>query len=328
MVDALARGVDRVTHLAQLVERRVGALLLQPQALAQHFLQGVADRVGITAHAPWVHDPVEFGASGAQPLFQAVSGIQQLAKHALPSAAAAQQQAQDSGKDGDGQQSEGQGHDAQARWTRPQSAVGACRGQILPPRKGLRGGGDLTGVGPILNIPRLMSTDVPETLDAWRMVAARRGFEGRLPLSSMTRLRDALFDSQGEVSFALDFDRDALLVPYVELRIDAELPLLCQRSLQRFLFPVQIVQRLGLIRAGQENDEVEEAALPPGYEALLVAEDGMLRPTELIEDELILAVPVVPVMPGSEAVERDWPVSADEEARVNPFSALAGLKKH
>src|SRR3546814_4517097 len=36
----------------------------------------------------------------------------------------------------------------------------------------------------VLNIPRLMSTDVPEILDAWRMVAARRGFTGRLPLSS------------------------------------------------------------------------------------------------------------------------------------------------
>src|SRR3546814_19258145 len=30
----------------------------------------------------------------------------------------------------------------------------------------------------VLNIPRRMSTDVPEILDAWRMVAARRGFMG------------------------------------------------------------------------------------------------------------------------------------------------------
>src|SRR3546814_11217923 len=54
----------------------------------------------------------------------------------------------------------------------------------------------------------------------------------------------------------------------------------------------------------------------------------MLRPAELVEDELILAIPVVPVKPGSEAVERDWPVQADEEMRANPFAALKGLKKH
>ena len=42
----------------------------------------------------------------------------------------------------------------------------------------------------------------------------------------------------------LAFDTDSLKVPYVELRIDAALPLECQRSLQRFLQPMQMVQRL------------------------------------------------------------------------------------
>ena len=158
------------------------------------------------------------------------------------------------------------------------------------------------------------------------MVAARRGFTGRLPLSSMPRLREALLDGEGEASFALAFDRDELRVPYVELRIDAALPLQCQRTLQRFLFPVHVVQRLGLVAAGSD-EEVEEAALPPGYEALQVPEDGALRPAELVEDELILAIPVVPMAPGSEAVERDWPVQADEEVRANPFAVLKDLKK-
>ena len=101
-----------------------------------------------------------------------------------------------------------------------------------------------------------MSAELPETLDAWRMVAARREFDGRVPLSSMPRLREALFDAEGEVAFALEFDRDAMRIPYVELRIEAELPLQCQRSLQRFLLPVRVVQRLGLVR-----EEADEAAL-------------------------------------------------------------------
>jgi uncharacterized protein len=167
-----------------------------------------------------------------------------------------------------------------------------------------------------------MSAELPEILDAWRMVAARREFKGRVALAALPRLRDALMDAQGDVSFALGFDSDAMQVPHLELRIEAELPLQCQRSLQRFLFPVLLEQRLGLIR-----DEDDEAGLPEGYEPLLVAADGMLRPLDLVEDELILALPVVPVQPGSEAVERDWPVSAEEEARVNPFAGLAALKK-
>jgi uncharacterized protein len=167
-----------------------------------------------------------------------------------------------------------------------------------------------------------MSAELPEVLDAWRMVAARREFEGRVALSALARLRDTLAGAGGEVVFALGFDRDALQVPYLELTIDAELPLQCQRTLQRFVFPVRTVQRLGLIR-----EEADEAGLPPGYEPLLVPEDGMLRPLDLVEDELILAIPVVPVKPGSEAVELDWPVSAEEEVRANPFAGLAALKK-
>ena len=128
----------------------------------------------------------------------------------------------------------------------------------------------MTGGGALTNIPRLMSANLPEMLDAWRMVAARRGVEGRLQLSSMARLRDSLAGTEGDVHFAVDFDQDALKVPYAELRIEAELPLLCQRSLQRFLLPVRIVQRLGLIRS-----EADEAALPDGYEPLLMPADGM-----------------------------------------------------
>lgn len=153
------------------------------------------------------------------------------------------------------------------------------------------------------------------------MVAARRGLEGRLPLSSLARLRGSLLDTEGDVRFSMAFDRDELQLPYVDLRIEADLPLECQRSLDRFLLPVRLAQRMGLIR-----DEADDAALPEGYEPLLVPEDGMVSPAALVEDELILALPTVPVKPGSEAVERDWAPDEEERRQANPFAALAGLK--
>ena len=154
------------------------------------------------------------------------------------------------------------------------------------------------------------------------MVAAQREFEGRIPLASLTRLSDSLVDTDGDVHYVLAFGSDQMKVAYAELRIDAVLPLECQRSLQRFLFPVHATQRLGLIR-----DEADEAALPLEYEALLVDADGMLRPRELVEDELILALPVVAVAPDVEAVEREFAPTEEEQAKANPFAALAGLKK-
>ena len=87
-----------------------------------------------------------------------------------------------------------------------------------------------------------------------------------------------------------------------------------------------MVQRLALVPADADL-EAAEAGLPEGYEALPLAADGALRPAELIEDELILAVPVVAISPGSEAMARDWPASEDEMAQANPFAALVELKK-
>ena len=166
-----------------------------------------------------------------------------------------------------------------------------------------------------------MSANLPEVLDAWRMVAARRGVEGRLPLSTLARLRDSLVDTEGEVVFALDFGQDALRVPYVELRIDAELPLLCQRTLQRFLFPVQIVQRLGLIR--------EESGRSRAAGRLRAAADAGRRHAA---DRRAGRGRIDPRRPGraddarTEAMERDWPAEEAELERVNPFAALSALK--
>jgi len=161
-------------------------------------------------------------------------------------------------------------------------------------------------------------------LDVWKMVAGRRIMDGRLPLSAFPRLAGLLFDTQGEVRFSVGFDRDALGTAYVELEIDTRLPLQCQRSLQRFGFAVEVRQRMGLIRT-----EADEAGLPPGYEPLLVPGNGELCPADVIEDELILAIPVVPVDPGSAPVEPPLPapVTSTDAARAHPFAALAALKR-
>ena len=154
------------------------------------------------------------------------------------------------------------------------------------------------------------------------MVAARRRFDGSLPLSGMSRLAGVLADAEGDCRYEMEFGRDGLDLPYVEIRAEAELPLLCQRTLERFLLPVSVFQRLGLI-----TDEAQEAALPEGMEPILLGTGGELHPAGLVEDELILAVPVVPIDPRSMEVQADWPADIEEEdVKPNPFAALAALK--
>jgi uncharacterized protein len=168
-----------------------------------------------------------------------------------------------------------------------------------------------------------MNAALPESVDAWRMVQAQRSFQGRLPLAAMGRLRGSLADRDGEVAYDIEFGKDEIGVAHLRVRADATLPLTCQRTLEVFGLPVHVDATLGLI-----TREEEEAALPSNYEPLLTA-DGQIKLADVIEDELILALPVVPLKPGVEdAPARVWSDAEEsqEEPQRNPFAALKKMK--
>jgi uncharacterized protein len=179
----------------------------------------------------------------------------------------------------------------------------------------------LTGLGQDPYNRTLMSATLPAVLDVWRMVSAKRYFEGTFPLAAFTRLKDSLVDTEGECRFTLEFGRDAMNQAFVEVRAEADLPLQCQRTLERYLQPVKVMQQLGLI-----TSEAQESALPEGMEPLLVPESAELRAIDLVEDELILALPVVPINPDSNLLDSVWQI--EDEEKQNPFTVLAALKDH
>ena len=148
-----------------------------------------------------------------------------------------------------------------------------------------------------------------------------------MPVARLARLCGALAGSEGTVDYRLDFGRDELGSDYVDVHAQAPLTLICQRTLEPFVLPVAVDSRLGLIRR-----ERDEAGLPPGCEPLLVAEDGRLQPADVIEDELLLVLPLVPMNPDSslpDAVldhgEAGQGGAAGQEN--HPFAMLRELKK-
>lgn len=166
-----------------------------------------------------------------------------------------------------------------------------------------------------------MSAGLPESVDVWRAAGSGRIYSGTVELARFARLLPSLADASGVCAFEVAFGRDASGISEARVVASADLPLQCQRSLERFLLPVRVEQRLGLIR-----DESEEAGLPADVEPALVPADGMMHLLDLVEDELILAVPALPVKPGSDPVEREFVATPEEAAAANPFAALAALK--
>jgi uncharacterized protein len=175
----------------------------------------------------------------------------------------------------------------------------------------------------------MFSERLPVHIDPIRMADTRRLLEGRIALAEMARLGESLQDSAGEVAVSLEFGTDKEGIRFMRGRIRAEVSLECQRCLETMRFPIDSEFALALVRS-----TVEAEALPSHYEPLLVeGEPLFLR--DIIEDELLLALPIVPMhAPDECSINTSSSIAADgirkdtgATEKENPFAVLADLKK-
>lgn len=110
---------------------------------------------------------------------------------------------------------------------------------------------------------------------------------------------------------------------WLQLRVDAEAWPTCQRCLQAVRMPLQVDRAFRFVR-----DEAQAAALDAELDDDVLVLSRAFDVREWVEDELLLALPIVPL---HEACPEPLPLPADEpaeqvEARPNPFAALQVLK--
>lgn len=159
--------------------------------------------------------------------------------------------------------------------------------------------------------------------DAKKLCVRGQVIEERPPLSRFPRLLSLLADADGEIEYRLVFELDLVGHPSVAMTVRGALPLICQRTLQRFLLPVDFTSRLVFLA-----NDAQEAEVPPDCESLVL--DGESRScNDLVEDELILMVPVVPQsdLPLPDIAANDAePVEMEVPVR-RPFAVLEQLKR-
>lgn len=169
-----------------------------------------------------------------------------------------------------------------------------------------------------------MSRDFPDWIDVERAADASRRFGGQAPLAWMPRLTELL--EQPGADDAIEFEivawRDRNKAARMDVHVFGSVPLLCQRGLYRYVQPVDSESSVVVVA-----DEDELKALPEELEPKVVPE-GRLKLVELVEDELLLALPLVPLDPEADPIMPEPASGTDEPTAAldNPFAALAGLK--
>ncbi|HSW13105.1 MAG TPA: YceD family protein [Solimonas sp.] len=160
---------------------------------------------------------------------------------------------------------------------------------------------------------------IPARIRVSSAAAHQEHYEGELPLQSLSRLREVLADTDTRLRVRLQArQREGYATLVGELA--GELALNCKRCGARYLWPLQAGIDWRLVA-----DEATERALMQECEPLLVENDELaLR--EAIEDEVLLALPMLPRCESCENAVAAQPEVAEpveeEPRRENPFAAL------
>lgn len=168
-----------------------------------------------------------------------------------------------------------------------------------------------------------MSSGLPVQIQVQKAVAKAMLLEGTLKLSGMSRLQQSLLSDKGEVNVQLEFGRGQDKRAYVRGHFTTDLVMQCQRCMGKMTYHLDTDTALHLVRADAEIEEDTES---------VEITDGQLLLHEFIEDELILALPVVPMHESASECEQSQMLlkymeqPADSEQKENPFAVLKQLK--
>ena len=166
----------------------------------------------------------------------------------------------------------------------------------------------------------------PLRLDVEPFARERGRLEGQWPLDSFGRLQSLPGDAPRMVTWQAEGEYRA--VPggddelWLRLRAAATVTLPCQRCLAPVEWPLEIDRRLRFAR-----DEAAAEALDAELDDDVLALTRTLDLRALVEDELLLALPLVPRH--ERCPEGELPFASEEPAALpsSPFAALAALKK-
>lgn len=132
--------------------------------------------------------------------------------------------------------------------------------------------------------------------------------------------------TEDAVHVSLKFSEGYGKRPLISGIVSAEVTLLCQRCLKPFAFPINAELNLTVVES-----ESEIAVLPEEMDALIV-DSGRCSVPDLVEDELILAMPLIAMHEENECAaetgsgETTTVNLAERKQKQNPFQILRELK--
>lgn len=161
----------------------------------------------------------------------------------------------------------------------------------------------------------------PAVIDVLEFARSAQQLSGSVAVASLKRLEDVLHDSEGILQYDLHGGRDERLRPLLQIAVSGRLHLSCQRCLGLLDYPLEISDTLLVIPPG--SDDGEAIADPDAPDT--VEENPELDVASLVEDEVLLALPLAPRHAQAEC-DSTTGTNGQDDREASPFAKLATLK--
>lgn len=149
-----------------------------------------------------------------------------------------------------------------------------------------------------------------------------KALRGNVPLLSLKRLKGYLADLAGELAYLITGLLDDQGRPALKISINGAVDLSCQRCLERVKHVVDIKATLLLARNEDELSRYDEDVFVDAIHA-----SAELDVLALIEDEVILSLPISPRHEGTECHISTKAKKHEATTKEHPFTVLASLKR-
>ena len=163
-------------------------------------------------------------------------------------------------------------------------------------------------------------------IDAFSFCQQQEHREGNILIADLHRLSNECANTLGSLSWSLNGGTNRLGYPKLVLSVNGKVQMMCQRCLTIFAFEIDSEQELILAKNEENADEIE--ALIEDDEIDVVVGSKAFNIMDLIEDEVLLAIPQSPKHAVCPDVEFDSSVStvaaieAEASIKESPFAVL------
>jgi uncharacterized protein len=162
---------------------------------------------------------------------------------------------------------------------------------------------------------------LPKTIKLFKFARKEASLHGDYKISAMPRISEIARNTEDRIKVALSFYLENDKTPCIKGIIKANIILDCQRCLEALPLELNVLFNLAFVRHESQAEELDTS-----FEIYNIGEEEDLDSIDLITDEILLSIPMVPSHDFDCSLKIDKEKEIVEKISKNPFDVLKNIK--